>query len=130
MKEKFIELIRITKKLRSEDGCPWDKEQTLESLRSHIIEESYEVIEAIDLKDYENLKEELGDLLLQILLISNIAEEQNLFSLEDVIDKYKQWYYKAQEARIFANTNAEVMNFSDAEIMKKLEDNTFNSTNK
>ena len=47
-----------------------------------------------------------------------------------VIDKYKQWYYKAQEARIFANTNAEVMNFSDAEIMKKLEDNTFNSTNK
>ena len=57
MKEKFIELIRITKKLRSEDGCPWDKEQTLESLRSHIIEESYEVIEAIDLKDYENLKE-------------------------------------------------------------------------
>ena len=84
MKEKFIELIRITKKLRSEDGCPWDKEQTLESLRSHIIEESYEVIEAIDLKDYENLKEELGDLLLQILLISNIAEEQNLFSLEAV----------------------------------------------
>ena len=90
MKEKFIELIRITKKLRSEDGCPWDKEQTLESLRSHIIEESYEVIEAIDLKDYENLKEELGDLLLQILLISNIAEEQNLFSLEDVIDTHSK----------------------------------------
>ena len=90
MKEKFIELIRITKKLRSEDGCPWDKEQTLESLRSHIIEESYEVIEAIDLKDYENLKEELGDLLLQILLISNIAEEQSLFSLEDVIDTHSK----------------------------------------
>ena len=90
MKEKFIELVRITKKLRSEEGCPWDREQTLESLRSHIVEESYEVIEAIDLKDYNNLKEELGDLLLQILLISNIAEEQNLFSLEDVIGTHSR----------------------------------------
>jgi|TARA_B100001971_G_C18224420_1_gene559375 tetrapyrrole methylase family protein/MazG family protein len=90
LKEKFIELVRITKKLRSEEGCPWDREQTLESLRSHIVEESYEVIEAIDLKDYNNLKEELGDLLLQILLISNIAEEQNLFSLEDVIGTHSR----------------------------------------
>ena len=80
MKEKFLELVKITKKLRSEDGCPWDKEQTFETLRSHIIEESYETISAIDMKDYDNLNEELGDLLLQILLVSNIAEEKKLFT--------------------------------------------------
>ena len=85
MKEKFLELVKITKKLRSEDGCPWDKEQTFETLRSHIIEESYETISAIDMKDYDNLNEELGDLLLQILLVSNIAEEKKLFTIEDVI---------------------------------------------
>ena len=78
MKEKFNNLVKITKRLRSKDGCPWDKEQTFESLRSHLIEESYEVISAINEKDYINLNEELGDILLQILLISNIAEEENI----------------------------------------------------
>ena len=88
--KRFEKLVTIVERLRAPDGCPWDREQTLESLRSHIVEESYEVIEAIDLKDYNNLKEELGDLLLQILLISNIAEEQNLFSLEDVIGTHSR----------------------------------------
>ena len=90
MKEKFNNLVKITKRLRSKDGCPWDKEQTFESLRSHLIEESYEVISAINEKDYINLNEELGDILLQILLISNIAEEENIFTIEQVIEKLSE----------------------------------------
>ena len=85
IENKFINLIKITKSLRSENGCPWDKKQTFESLRTYIIEEAYEVIDAIQDKNFSNLTEETGDLLLQILFISNIAEEENLFTLEDVV---------------------------------------------
>ena len=67
-------LIEITQKLRSEDGCPWDKSLTLKSLRTYIIEESYELIAAIESNDLKNIKEEAGDLLLQIIFISNICE--------------------------------------------------------
>jgi len=84
--QSFNRLLKITKKLRSEEGCPWDRKQNFESLKLHIIEESYEVLEAIDSKDYQNLKEEIGDLLLQILFVSNIAEEKTLFTLEDAVN--------------------------------------------
>jgi tetrapyrrole methylase family protein/MazG family protein len=83
----FKKLIETTKQLRSENGCPWDKEQTFESLKPYIIEEAYEVISALDNNDYKNLKEEVGDLLLQVLFISNIAEEQDTFSIDDVISE-------------------------------------------
>ena len=81
----FKKLIETTKKLRSENGCPWDKEQTFDSLKPYIIEEAYEVISALDNNDYKNLKEEVGDLLLQVLFISNIAEEEDIFTIDDVI---------------------------------------------
>ena len=66
MKEKFNDLVKITKRLRSKDGCPWDKEQTFESLRSHLIEESYEVISAINEKDYTNfdIQDDENDIIL------------------------------------------------------------------
>jgi len=82
---KLKNLINVTKALRAEDGCPWDKKQTFETLRTYIIEEAYEVIEAIHRQDNSDLLEETGDLLLQVLFISNIAEEKGLFNLEDVI---------------------------------------------
>ena len=78
-------LIEITQKLRSEDGCPWDKSLTLKSLRTYIIEESYELIAAIESNDLKNIKEEAGDLLLQIIFISNICEENNDFNFYDVL---------------------------------------------
>ena len=78
-------LIRTTKALRAENGCPWDKKQTFETLRTYVIEEAYEVVEAIDSEDILNLKEEVGDLLLQVLFLSNIAEEKNLFNLSHVL---------------------------------------------
>ncbi len=81
--EEFYRLVEIVKKLRSE--CPWDKEQTHESLRRCLLEESYEVLEAIDLNDTEELKKELGDLLLQAIFHSVIAEENKEFTLEDVL---------------------------------------------
>ncbi len=81
--EKFSELTDIMHKLRRE--CPWDREQTPESLRQYLLEETYEVLESIDRRSWDALAKELGDLLLQIVFQSVIAEEKNRFSLLDVI---------------------------------------------
>lgn len=86
-KGEFDKLIEIMAALRGEKGCPWDKEQTRESLKPFLVEETYEVLEAIDEGDPEKIKEELGDLLFQIIFHSQIAREQNEFDVHDVIDK-------------------------------------------
>jgi tetrapyrrole methylase family protein/MazG family protein len=83
----FQELLKIMEALRSEKGCPWDKEQTRESLKPFIVEEAYELIEAIDESDPEKIKEELGDLLFQIVFQCQIAKENNEFKVSDVIEK-------------------------------------------
>lgn len=85
MEKNFRNLVNIVKKLRSPDGCPWDREQNLYSLKDYVIEETFELIDALDRQDIENIKEELGDLLLHVLFHSLIAEEENLFTLNDVI---------------------------------------------
>jgi len=82
----FEKLVAIMKQLRAPGGCPWDAEQTHESLKRYLLEESYEVIEAIDNHDAEHLKEELGDLLLQPVFHAAIAEENGQFSINDVLD--------------------------------------------
>ena len=82
----FEDLKEIVAVLRSEHGCPWDRKQTLESLKPYLLEESGEVLEAIDHHDMENLCEELGDVLYQVMIQSQIASEQGLFTVEDVID--------------------------------------------
>jgi tetrapyrrole methylase family protein / MazG family protein len=80
-----IEWLRdIMRKLRAPDGCPWDREQTLETLRKNLIEETYEVLDAIDSGDRTQLCEELGDLLLQIVFQSQICAEENAFTFDDV----------------------------------------------
>lgn len=81
---KFTEFIKIVKRLRKE--CPWDKEQTNDSIKSNTIEEAYEVVEAIDNKDFNELKKELGDLLLHVVFHTQIAEENNHFTIDDVIE--------------------------------------------
>ncbi len=73
-------------RLRAPDGCPWDREQTLESLRRYLIEETYEVIDAIEQKDWGELAEELGDVQLQIVFQSQIAQENGWFTIDDVLD--------------------------------------------
>ncbi|MCH7772522.1 MAG: nucleoside triphosphate pyrophosphohydrolase, partial [Bacteroidetes bacterium] len=82
-KSKFNEFVRIVKRLRKE--CPWDKEQTNDSIKAATIEEAYEVVEAIDNKDYDELRKELGDLLLHVVFHTVIAEESNHFNIDDVI---------------------------------------------
>ena len=79
--ERLIEIIKI---LRSENGCAWDREQTHFSLRKNMLEEAYEAVDAIDDNDMKHLKEELGDVLLQVVLHSQIASEENEFCIEDV----------------------------------------------
>jgi tetrapyrrole methylase family protein/MazG family protein len=81
------ELIAVMSALRGENGCPWDKEQTRESLKPFIVEEAYEVLEAIDEKDPEAIKEELGDLLFQIVFQCQIAKERGEFDMADVLEK-------------------------------------------
>ena len=79
-------LTDVMTRLLAEDGCPWDKAQTHETLRRYILEETHEVIEAIDNKDMENLKEELGDVLLQIVFHAKLAEKDGDFTMQDVVD--------------------------------------------
>jgi MazG family protein len=82
--QKFEEFIEIVRKLRSE--CPWDREQTIESLKPYLVEEVYEAIEAINDKAYSRLAEELGDMLLHIVMLSVFAEEKHRFEINDVIN--------------------------------------------
>lgn len=87
-KEKytFEDLKEIMAKLRSPEGCPWDREQTHESLKRHMLEETYEALEAIEAGDDEMIKEELGDVLLQIVFHGQIAKEDDRFDTSDIVD--------------------------------------------
>ena len=82
----FVELEKIVAALRSENGCPWDKSQTYESMKKCLADETEEVFQAIDNQDMDNLCEELGDVLLQVMLNSQIARERGDFTIDDVID--------------------------------------------
>ena len=80
------DLLAIMERLRSPGGCPWDREQTHESIATDFLEETHEALEAIRQRDTEGLKEELGDVLLQVVLYSQIAKEAGAFTIDDVID--------------------------------------------
>lgn len=83
---KFDDLVEIMKLLRSPNGCPWDREQNHKSIRQNFIEETYEVIEAIDNDNKELLKEELGDVMLQVVFHAEMESEKNEFNIDDVCD--------------------------------------------
>ncbi len=84
--DRFTELVEIMRTLRSPSGCPWDREQTLQSLRPFLLEETYEALEAIDSGDPAALREELGDLLFEVVFLAQIADEAEQFSIADVIE--------------------------------------------
>lgn len=88
--QSFEELISIVKTLRGENGCAWDKEQTFDSLIPCFLEESYEVVDGISKRDYKNIKEELGDVLLHIVFFSELANDENQFNIEEVIKDINQ----------------------------------------
>ncbi|SNR62747.1 nucleoside triphosphate pyrophosphohydrolase [Desulfurobacterium atlanticum] len=83
----FEDLVKIMEKLRSDDGCPWDREQTHESLLPYLLEETYEFIDSVKSKDFKNMKEELGDILLQVVFHSQIAKEHSKFTIDEVVDE-------------------------------------------
>lgn len=83
-------LIDVVAKLRAPNGCPWDREQTHKSLKPNMLEEAYETIDAIDSNDMDNLREELGDVLLQVVLHAQIASEEGAFNIEDVAKELKE----------------------------------------
>jgi len=85
--EEFTELVELISRLRAPGGCPWDREQTHESLKPMMLEEAYEAVEAIDEGNDEELKGELGDLLLQVVFHSQIATEENRFTIAEVIER-------------------------------------------
>lgn len=83
--KELSKLVEVIQRLRQPDGCPWDQRQTVESFRPYLVEELHELLEAIDLGDHEHIREELGDLLFQVIFLSNIYEEQGLFTLAEVL---------------------------------------------
>src|SRR5215475_380351 len=85
--ERFEKAVKIMARLRGPGGCPWDREQTFDSIEPYTLEETYEVLEAIDNRDWAELRGELGDLLLQVLFYSEMAQEQGSFSIDDVLDR-------------------------------------------
>lgn len=119
--KKFQEFVDIIAKLRGEDGCPWDREQTLNSLKPCIMEEAAEVCAAIRIYDttsnYENLREELGDLLLQVVMQSQIAKEEELFTIGDVIEEISEKMVR-RHPHVFGNVIAD----NSMEVLKNWEE--------
>lgn len=103
--ERFARLVEIMERLRSEDGCPWDRQQTRESLKPYIIEEAYEVLEAMD-ESQEVLKDELGDLLFQILFHAELSREAGAFDIGDVLENIIGKMIR-RHPHIFGSANAE-----------------------
>ena len=88
--EKFQQLVGIMARLRAPGGCPWDREQTFDSIKPFTLEETYEVLDAIDRRDWKDLADELGDFLLQAVFYAQMASEQDLFRIEDALDAINQ----------------------------------------
>lgn len=106
MRNSLAPLVDVMAKLRSEEGCPWDREQDHQSLKKYLIEEAYEVLDAIDQGDDDALCEELGDVLLQVVFHSQIASETNRFTIDDVIRKITDKLIR-RHPHVFADTKAE-----------------------
>lgn len=116
-KELFEKLVDVIATLRSENGCPWDREQTHETLKSTLIEETYETLEAIDAGDPKKLKEELGDLLLNIMLQAQIAAEHKDFDIYAVIETLTEKLIR-RHPHVFGDVNVEDSN----EVVKNWEE--------
>ena len=104
--ERFERAVAIMERLRAPGGCPWDREQTFDSIKPYTLEETYEVLEAIDNRDWDELPGELGDLLLQVLFYSEMGKEQGTFSIDDVLDRLSDKLVN-RHPHVFGDTKAE-----------------------
>lgn len=105
-KPNFQELLRLAAILRSPEGCPWDRKQTIQSMLEHLDEEAGEVKQAIQKGDDQNLSEELGDLLFQIIMITQIAQEEGKFTMDEVISKIDH-KIRSRHTWVFGDDKAE-----------------------
>jgi tetrapyrrole methylase family protein / MazG family protein len=113
----IAKLERLVEQLRGENGCPWDRDQTRETLKPMLIEEAYEVLDALDSKDPAELKDELGDLLFQVVFHAQISREKNEFDLADVIDRSHEKMVR-RHPHIFANADLKTA----GDVLKNWED--------
>jgi len=120
--DKFNKLIEIVKKLRAPNGCEWDKEQTHQSLIPYLLEETHEVIEAIENKDYDALKEELGDLILHVIFQADLASDKNKFSVDDLLNGINKKLIN-RHPHIFSNNSDDSYKKGSWEATKKKEKN-------
>jgi MazG family protein len=104
--QRFERAVSIMTRLRGPGGCPWDREQTFDSIKPYTLEETYEVLEAIDNRDWDELRGELGDLLLQVLFYSEMAKEERRFSIDDVLEQLASKLIN-RHPHVFGNVNAE-----------------------
>ena len=109
MSERFDELVQLMAKLRASDGCPWDRKQTHDSLKPYLLEETYEVLDTIDRKDTGKLREELGDLLLQILFHAQIGTEAGTFTIEEVMRQLAEKLVR-RHPHVFGKTEGDPLN--------------------
>src|SRR3989339_530769 len=107
--KEFVRLIGIMRKLRSPEGCPWDREQTHESLRPYLTEETYEVLDSIDRGAYAELEKELGDLLLHIVFHAQLGDEEKLFSIRSVIESINEKLIR-RHPHVFGNASVKTTN--------------------
>jgi MazG family protein len=107
--DKFQKLVEIMSRLRGPDGCPWDREQTFDTIKPYTLEETYEVLDAIDRRDWGELAEELGDYLLQAVFFAQMASEQKLFSIDDALDAINQKLVR-RHPHVFGEGTAETAN--------------------
>ncbi len=103
--EKFERLVAIMARLRAPGGCPWDREQSFDTIKPYLLEETYEVLEAIDQRDWPALADELGDLLLQAVFFAQMASEENKFRIDDSIDAIVQKLIR-RHPHVFADGSA------------------------
>jgi MazG family protein len=103
---KFAELVGVMARLRAPGGCPWDRKQTFDTIKSYLLEETYEVMDAIDRRDWPGLAEELGDLLLQPVFFAEMATEAGLFRISDSLDAINEKLIR-RHPHVFADATAE-----------------------
>lgn len=106
LSQSFLRAVTIMHRLRAPGGCPWDREQTFQSLRRFSLEEAYEVVDAVEREDWPALQDELGDLLLQVLFYAEMAQEAGFFGLQDVIDTLSEKLVR-RHPHVFAQAQAE-----------------------
>ncbi len=114
--ERFERAVSIMARLRGEGGCPWDREQTFDSIKPYTIEEAYEVLEAIDNRDWDELPAELGDLLLQVLFYAQMAQDDGRFSIDQVLDRLSTKLVN-RHPHVFGDVTAE----TSAEVLRNWE---------